>query len=341
MNPLDLLSDYLRKVERRLRLLAWARGAALAAAAALALTVTLVLIANSFAFSAASLAASRTALVIALALALGFGLIVPLLRLNARRAARKAEEKFPQFEERLLTFAEKTGDGARDPFLELLAADALKAAREAEPSVVAPKKSLVGLGAAAAAAVGALLWLGMAGPGFWSYGTSLLWAGPPHLESSPFYDLKVEPGNRTVRKRGDQIITAVATGFVPERVRLFVKYSSSGKWEETQMRARAGSPAFEFLLSGIPESLEYSVDAGRIRSKAFKLNVVDLPGVKRIRVTYKYPAWTGMKPTVEDPGGDLRAVEGTAAELRIETDRPLASGVIVVDNETEDRKSVV
>ena len=335
MNPLDLLSEYLRKVERRLRLRAWARGAALTAAAALALTVVLVLAANSFAFSTASLTVSRTVLVIALALALGFGLIVPLLRLNARRAAREAEEKFPQFQERLLTFAEKRKEREGDPFLELLASDALKAARDAEPEVVAPKKSLFGLGTAAAAAIGTLLWLGMAGPGFWSYGTSLLWAGPPRLESSPFYDLKVDPGNRTVRKRGDQIISAQASGFVPDRVRLFVKYASSGKWEETQMRPQAGSPAFEFLMSGIPESMDYYVDAGKVRSKTFKLTVVDLPGVKRIRVTYKFPAWTGMKPVVEDPGGDLRAVEGTVAELRVETDRPLGSGLIVLDNETE------
>src|SRR5271169_5135013 len=103
MNPLDRLSEYLRAVEKRLRVLAWTRGAAIAAAVALIATVILVLIANSYAFSPASLLTSRTLLFLALALALGAGLLVPLLRLNARRAARVAEQKFPAFEQRLLT----------------------------------------------------------------------------------------------------------------------------------------------------------------------------------------------------------------------------------------------
>jgi hypothetical protein len=33
-----------------------------------------------------------------------------------------------------------------------------------------------------------------------------------------------------------------------------------------------------------------------------------------------------------DPGGDLRAVAGTVAEVSVETDRPLRSGVVELDN---------
>ena len=69
MNPLDRLSEYLRSIEKRLRVLAWTRGAAIAAGAALIATVILVMIANAYAFSSSSLLASRTALFLALALA--------------------------------------------------------------------------------------------------------------------------------------------------------------------------------------------------------------------------------------------------------------------------------
>ena len=86
----------------------------------------------------------------------------------------------------------------------------------------------------------------------------------------------------------------------------------------------------------MPESLEYYVEAGGVRSKTYKLNVVDLPSVKNIKVTYHYPAWTGMKDMVEDPGGDLRAVEGTTAEVAIQTDRPLANGALLLDDGIED-----
>src|SRR5579863_2390308 len=199
MNPLDRLSEYLRAVEKRLRVLAWTRGAAIAAGVALIATV--VLIANSFAFSSSSMLASRTVLFLALALAVGVGLLVPLLRLNAGRAAKEAEQRFPEFEQRLLTFSERKKTGASDPFLELLAADTLEAARQAEPARVTTQGRFWGFASLAAGAAAVLIWLGMAGPGFLGYGTALLWAGPPKAEMHSFYDITVEPGNRTVRRK--------------------------------------------------------------------------------------------------------------------------------------------
>src|ERR1035441_3237156 len=90
MKSLDRLSDYLRAVERRMRLLAFTRGAALTALAALALTVLAVLMANYFSFSKGSVLGARVLLFIGLALSLAAGLIVPAIRLNRRRAARAA-----------------------------------------------------------------------------------------------------------------------------------------------------------------------------------------------------------------------------------------------------------
>ena len=106
MNSLDHLTEYLGNLERRLRVLALSRGAATTAAAALGATLAAVLLANSFAFSEPGVLASRVLLFLALGFALAAA-IVPLLRLNRRRAAREAERKFPQFQERLLTFTER------------------------------------------------------------------------------------------------------------------------------------------------------------------------------------------------------------------------------------------
>src|SRR5712691_11218145 len=242
MNPLDRLSEYLRSIEKRLRVLAWTRGAAVAAGAALISTVILVLIANSYAFSSNSLLASRTVLFLALALALGGGLLLPLLRLNRRRAAREAENKFPEFEQRLLTFTERASANASDPFLELLAADTLEAARQAEPARVTTPRTIIGFASLAACAVLVLIWLGMAGPGFWGYGTSLLWAGPPKAESHAFYDIVVQPGDRTVRRKSDQLVTARLVGFTAPRAKLFAKYGTGAKWEEAAMRPQPDSP---------------------------------------------------------------------------------------------------
>jgi hypothetical protein len=332
MKPLDRLSDYLGVIERRLRILAWTRGAAITAVAALALTVLAVLVANKFAFSDGSVLGARLFLFLGLALAIAAALVIPVIRLNRRHAARRTEGRFPQFEERLLTFAEKLDANPADPFLPLLADDALAVAHEAHPASVARTGWIFSFSSAAVAAVLVLLWLATSGPGFLGYGASLLWAGLPKGDMKPFYAIQVDPGNRTIRKRADQLISAQLKGFTAPRVRFVAKYASGSQWEQVEMRTEAGSSSYQFLIAGVPESLEYYVEAGGVRSPSYKLTVVDLPAVKRIRVTYHYPGWAGMKDAVEDPGGDLRAVEGTTGEVAVETDRPLSNGILMLDD---------
>ena len=332
MNPLTGLTEYLARVERRLRVLAFTRGAALIAASALAFTVLAVLLANAFAFSDASVAGARVLLFVALALALGIGLVVPLLRLNRRRAARETEQKFPEFEERLLTFTERAQTNPADPFLPLLAADALEVSRHAEPGRLTGRNRALTFLSAAALSLAVLIWLGTSGPGYLGYGTSLLWGGIPKSEITPYYDILVKPGNHTVRRRADQLISAELKGFQAERVRLFARYISSSKWEQADMRPQLSGAGYEFLIAGVPESLDYYVEAGGVHSKQFRLNVIDLPAIKHLTVTYHFPSWTGMKDKTEDPGGDLRAVEGTEADVAVQTDRPLNNGVLLLDD---------
>ncbi len=115
LNAIDQLNSYLQRLEKRLRFLALSKGTSLVTVSALVITVLLVWIINRYAFSPASLLTARIFLFLSVAVAIAFGLVIPLLNLNRRNAARKAEQKFPEFQERLLTLAEKPN--AADPFL--------------------------------------------------------------------------------------------------------------------------------------------------------------------------------------------------------------------------------
>ena len=61
------------------------------------------------------------------------------------------------------------------------------------------------------------------------------------------------------------------------------------------MQPRSGASGYQFVLTGVPENVEYYVEAGARRSPHFNIRVVDLPSVKQIKVTYHYPSWTGLK----------------------------------------------
>ncbi len=332
MNALEQLQAYLGRLERRIRGLVFWRGAALVAIASLIATVLLVLLTNRLAFSPASVIAARILLGLSVALAVAFGLVVPVLTITRIHAARAAERRRPEIEQRLLTVAERSARDPENPFLELLAADTVQRLEGSDAGGVVSGRKLAAFAALAAATAGVLVWLVTAGPGYWGHGAALLWARPPRAEAQPYYEILVHPGNRTLRRGASQLITAQLRSFQVQQARLLAKYRSAAKWEAAAMQPEASGPGWQFLLAGLPETVDYYVEAGNLRSKTSTLEVVDLPGVKRIRVTYRYPRWTGLPDAVEDPGGDLRAVEGTEAEVAIETDKPLANGRLVLDD---------
>ncbi len=333
MNPLEGLAHYLDRLERRLRLFAWTRGAAAVVGSALILTVVIVGTLMMSAFSPSGLVFGRFVLFVGVGAAIAVGLIVPLMRMNRRRAAQEVEQRHPGFDQRLLTFTERAQTNAADPFLPLLAEDALIIARDAEPEQVIHNSRFIRFASLGAAAASVLVWLMFWGPGVFGYGTSLLWGSYPKDQASkPFYSISVQPGNKTVRRKSDVVISAKLTGFLSSKANVFVQYASAAKWEEAPMQPEPGGPGFGFMLPGLAEDAQYYVEAGGLRSATFKLHTIDLPAVKNIRVSYTFPSWTGLAAMTEDPGGDLRAVEGTVAKLEIRTDKALSNAQIVFED---------
>ena len=326
------LNAYIAQVQHRLRLGAWLRGATVFAGTALLATFALVLLLNRLAFPAHGVTFGRIALLLALAAAAILGLAMPLNRLTRTWAVRRTEAANPELEQRLTTFQERESKGD-DPFLELLAADTLAHTQEVQPSSLVPDHRLFALGGAGLACLGVLVWMIAAGPGYLGYGASLLWTGA-NKNVPPLYVLSVVPGNVTVRRNSDQLITAHISGMQPDKAQLFAHYASGSGWEPVTMQTTPSSDAgatYQFVFAGLPENVDYYVSAGPLVSPHYSVRVVDLPTVKDIRVTYKYPSWTGMKPITEEHSGDLRAIEGTEAQINLQMDRPLKDGQLTLD----------
>jgi hypothetical protein len=322
------LNDYLDQLRWRLRLGTLSRGGAILAAIALVATVLLVLLVRVLLFSASSVSAARLALSCMLAVTLSVGIAIPLWRLSRRRAGSAAEQRFPQFQQRLMTFADRDSN---DPFMELLAADTLEIARDAQPAVLLSNARLLGWLGAGVICAGILIWLIAAAPGFLGYGSHLLWTATAR-GVAPRFDIQITPGDVTIRRHSDQLITARPEGIRARELLLFAHYQSGVKWERVAMQPRPDGVGFQFTITGVPENVEYYVEAGARRSPHFSIRVIDPPQVKQIRVTYHFPEWTGLPDRVEEQGGDLRALEGSRADLQVMTDRPLQQGLLVLDS---------
>src|SRR5205809_452652 len=103
MNPLEGLAQYLERLERRIRLFTWTRGAAAIVGAALLLTLIIVGVLTWSNFTPSSLLAGRFLLFIGIGAAVAVALVVPLLRMNRRGTAQRVEQRHPGFDQRLLT----------------------------------------------------------------------------------------------------------------------------------------------------------------------------------------------------------------------------------------------
>ena len=95
MNPLESLSQYLDRLEKRLRWATWSRGAAAVAGAALLLTLAVVGILLWANFTPNTLLVGRFALFVGIGAAVAVALVVPLMKMNRRRAAQPTARDRP------------------------------------------------------------------------------------------------------------------------------------------------------------------------------------------------------------------------------------------------------
>lgn len=329
MTALELFSAYLQALEKRLRWKAVAGGVAITAALLVAATLALAALADRSAFAEQTLFRARFALFVTAGVSAVLALALPLLRVTRRRAAHLAEQAEPEFAQRAITLSDA---GAASPLAELVAQEALECAQSAPPQAVIRPLLLNALAGSAALGVFVLVWLTVAAPGTLGYGARLLWAGAPPAGQGPLYRLQVKPGDARVRRGGDQEVEALILGYSPAEVRLRVRKAGGTAWQALRMEPKPAGGGYAFLFAAVLEDTEYQVEAGRLLSAVHRLTVVDMPGVKKIRVVYHYPAHLGLAEVTEDPGGDIRAVEGTEAEVFVQTDRPLEGGALMLDD---------
>lgn len=145
------------------------------------------------------------------------------------------------------------------------------------------------------------------------------------------YRLSVEPGDVLVAKGADQLIIARIEGFEPETVQIFRRFGPNESWRRSGMVPRADPLAFEILLFDIDQTSEYYVTAGGLRSEIHAIEVMDVPTVRRIDLTYHYPPRLGLPPRQVIDGGDIRAVHGSRVEVTAVPSQDVPGASLVLD----------
>ncbi len=173
---------------------------------------------------------------------------------------------------------------------------------------------------AALALVAAVAWWS---PNFLNRGLVFLL---PHSTAVSPYFLAVSPGDAEVARGSDPLLTVQAEGFTPGQATVVVE--GDGAQRTVAMAPGTAPGQFEIYLFDLAQSVDYWMEAEGVRSARYRLEVVDVPKVAGIDLTYRYPAYSRLPPRTVEDGGDIRALEDTVVELAIATTHPATEGVV-------------
>jgi hypothetical protein len=327
MSSTSEFERYLDAFRQRLSTLLLARGAAAMSVVALFVTVAAVTLAIRRGFPAELMIVARLVLIAALG-AIVYWLIVLPGRALDTDGADEIESRAPGFAGRVKTWI--TVKGADNPVAELLAEDSMKVAASNAPELRVPAKEFRTVLAGGGAALAVLLFLAIAGPGNYAYGVRHLWFGWLFPGLLPDQSIAVTPGDSGIRLGGTINVQAEMQGFDPAEAFVHARFGDND-WQQVEMADM--EERFEFTFFSVREPLEYYVSAANVRSETFEVNVVDLPVVENLTVTYRFPDWTGRDEETDDPGGDVRAIVDTEIEIQVTADRPMTPGELVIDDE--------
>ena len=269
-------------------------------------------------------------------------LIQPLrVKLTPHDVALNVERKHQDLEDRLvsaLQFGEvETEDPIQSHLLQRLVTDAVERTEEIDFRATvdkSKKRKHVGI-AVAALAVCALI--GLIFPT--ELDTSLNRLLSPWEKTEPVFTTKltVEPGNARILRGRSLAINLEVTGKAADKARLVYTKEDTTTDTEPQrqeidmVRIEGEKRKFGYELFNINENVEYYVTANGTESERYTVEVFDMPKVTAIEIAYTYPEYTKLKPIIQQGEGNIRAVTGSQAEVRITTNKAIQSATLTVD----------
>jgi hypothetical protein len=321
----NLLVGTVRAVRRR-RLWALAlRGIAISLAAGSLILLAAGLAAQRYRYSDQAILGLRLAALIGFAAVIYYALVRPLSRrISDAQIARLIEERTPNLGDRLVTAIEFSDASARlhasPAIIERLVEDAERRAAEIVLDRVIPRRRLWSYAGAALACLlflaSVLLW----GPRSLYTGVArLVQPSGSAATSAGDRQIQVRPGSARVPKGSDQQIVATLVNFDAEEVTFFERPAGSEapevQWVGRAMEEAKNKNEYQYFIFNIQESTEYFIEANGIKSQVFKLDVADLPYVKRIDLLLNFPAYTRLAAKTIEDGDDIAALKGTVVQI--------------------------
>ena len=269
-------------------------------------------------------------------------LIQPLrVKLTPHDVALNVERKHRDLEDRLvsaLQFGEaETEDPIKSHLLQRLVTDAVERTDGIDfKATIDKSKKRKHIGIAVAVLAGCAL-IALIFPTELNISINRLLS--PWEKTEPVFTTKltVEPGNARILRGRSLAINLEVTGKAADKARLIYKKGDSAADTESQhqeidmMQIEGEKRRFGYEIFNINENMEYYVTSSGIESERYTVEVFDMPKLTAVEVTYTYPEYTQLNPITQQGEGNIRAVAGSQAEVRITTNKAIESATLTVE----------
>jgi len=338
----------IRQVRNRWRLRVALRGVAVLIAAALGTLLVSSYGLEVFRFSPGAIVGFRVLTYLAL-LGSGWWLFVrPISQhVSDERVALYLEEHEPALQATVLSAVEESKRGQRDrtanhspELVRQLIESAVTKIRDIDMGRAVEQQQLqTSSGLLVGAGLLAML-LFIFGPSYLRHGISALLTPMGGVEAASPYQIDVLPGDATVARGADQMITARLLGFESDEVSLLMRSpDGSGAYDRLPLipvendAGETEAGLYEVLLFDLEETTDYRVESLGVESSTFTLDVIELPYVERLELEYHFPAYTGLEPRLIEEGGDIAVLSGTEVQLRAVPTMGTTGGRLVFDDD--------
>ena len=274
--------------------------------------------------------------------------------LTLRDVALNVEQNHPNLEDRLVSAIEFGNREATDPIeahmLQRLLDDTTERVKGINfKATIDHSRTRKHVGIAALVVVGCFV-LSMLFPT--EIHTSLLRVLVPWEKTDPILTTKlvVEPGNARILRGKSLPIHVTVTGKSAEKVVL--TYGNVGEQsvpasetEKAKQQSKSvinmlqnpdDKRGFAYEIFNIDADMEYYVVANEATSERYTVEVFEMPKVTEISVAYTYPDYTGLKSVVQTGTGNIQAVVGTQAEIKLTTNKAIQTATFTRRTDTKD-----
>ena len=145
--------------------------------------------------------------------------------------------------------------------------------------------------------------------------------------------ITVRPGNITVLSGDDVEVKALLSGRIPRLTRIAYKRGGE-EWQLKELRkSKAGE--YTYTFREVSKKIDYYLLAGDAKSSSYTIKVRERPHIINLRISLKYPPYTGLPPRVEDnSNGNINVLKGTRVELEAKVDKAVKKAEIIYDRGT-------